>query len=162
MGSPGMISIWASACVACASRFEPRRATAEAARVEALRKERRELEGDFNDMRKRSPVTMQQYRPSVCGASTLTSQSDVNCRQHQCLSSEPAPKRPSSRPAGVLSVPAFFSGGVHEISATVRCTESMSASLRTTSVVAVPYLWVISCLGMAMPMKLLGVPVVLE
>jgi hypothetical protein len=51
-----MISMWASACVAWARRREPRRATAEEARAEALRKARREeVEGDFSDMRKRSP-----------------------------------------------------------------------------------------------------------
>src|SRR5579871_935542 len=62
MGSPVMISICASACVAWARMFEPRSATAEAASVEAFRKERREVEEDFSDMRKRSPVETKQYR----------------------------------------------------------------------------------------------------
>src|ERR1700684_1984886 len=78
MASLGMISMWASACVAWARRWEPRRATAEAARVEALRKARREdVEGDFSDMRKRSPVGMKRYSPHVCGASAPP----VTCRR---------------------------------------------------------------------------------
>jgi hypothetical protein len=47
MGSEGRMSMRASACADWASRVDPRRATAEAARVEALRKERRE-EGFFD------------------------------------------------------------------------------------------------------------------